>query len=78
MSDNWKLEFRELYQSAQKRYRDGRNTVATILEDKEAVFLSSIGCSSQELFDFVEDSICLLYTSPSPRDRQKSRMPSSA
>ena len=26
----------------------------------------------------VEKSICLLYTSPSPRDRQKSRMPSSA
>ena len=25
-----------------------------------------------------EDWICLLYTSPSPRDRQKSRMPSSA
>ena len=24
------------------------------------------------------DLICLLYTSPSPRDRQKSRMPSSA
>ena len=25
-----------------------------------------------------EECICLLYTSPSPRDRQKSRMPSSA
>ena len=25
-----------------------------------------------------EDVVCLLYTSPSPRDRQKSRMPSSA
>ena len=25
-----------------------------------------------------DDQICLLYTSPSPRDRQKSRMPSSA
>ena len=25
-----------------------------------------------------EDITCLLYTSPSPRDRQKSRMPSSA
>ena len=25
-----------------------------------------------------ETPICLLYTSPSPRDRQKSRMPSSA
>ena len=27
---------------------------------------------------FLEDGTCLLYTSPSPRDRQKSRMPSSA
>ena len=25
-----------------------------------------------------QSDICLLYTSPSPRDRQKSRMPSSA
>ena len=25
-----------------------------------------------------DEGICLLYTSPSPRDRQKSRMPSSA
>ena len=25
-----------------------------------------------------QSNICLLYTSPSPRDRQKSRMPSSA
>ena len=31
--------------------------------------MSGIGCSSKT---------CLLYTSPSPRDRQKSRMPSSA
>ena len=27
---------------------------------------------------FLKYKICLLYTSPSPRDRQKSRMPSSA
>ena len=33
--------------------------------------LASIGCAAS-------DSFCLLYTSPSPRDRQKSRMPSSA
>ena len=26
----------------------------------------------------LESGVCLLYTSPSPRDRQKSRMPSSA
>ena len=33
------------------------------------------------LYDFgfmKKDGSCLLYTSPSPRDRQKSRMPSSA
>ena len=29
-------------------------------------------------YDVVLDTTCLLYTSPSPRDRQKSRMPSSA
>ena len=29
-------------------------------------------------FDFVQDNHCLLYTSPSPRDRTRSRMPSSA
>ena len=28
--------------------------------------------------DFAQEVFCLLYTSPSPRDRQKSRMPSSA
>ena len=27
---------------------------------------------------YLQDYICLLYTSPSPRDRQKTRMPSSA
>ena len=31
----------------------------------------------EKLFTEIENS-CLLYTSPSPRDRQKSRMPSSA
>ena len=37
----------------------------------------------QERMDLVEavkyvDEVCLLYTSPSPRDRTRSRMPSSA
>ena len=30
------------------------------------------------LVDYAEDKICLLYTSPSPRDPNRSRMPSSA
>ena len=39
---------------------------------KQAIF--SAGAGRQGNYD----SCCLLYTSPSPRDRQKSRMPSSA
>ena len=31
-----------------------------------------------DLFNKVQDYICLLYTSPSPRDMRRSRMPSSA
>ena len=32
-----------------------------------------------EVIQYIKEDIgCLLYTSPSPRDRQKSRMPSSA
>ena len=57
MSDDWKARFRELYQAAQQRYRDGRTTPETIFEADEADFLASLGCTSQELFDFVEDSI---------------------
>ena len=35
--------------------------------------------SNPYLGNFYNDNeVCLLYTSPSPRDRQKSRMPSSA
>ena len=34
--------------------------------------------STTVLGDNIDIPICLLYTSPSPRDRQKSRMPSSA
>ena len=34
--------------------------------------------SSTELNRYARHIVCLLYTSPSPRDRQKSRMPSSA
>ena len=33
---------------------------------------------AQDFYNSTELEACLLYTSPSPRDRQKSRMPSSA
>ena len=44
------------------------------------VFFSPLGIESlfENFPDFKQNKTCLLYTSPSPRDRQKSRMPSSA
>ena len=43
-------------------------------------FTAQLDVSNKTQFDEViaRFSSCLLYTSPSPRDRQKSRMPSSA
>ena len=44
-------------------------------EDILEVTIDVVNDSSRDMWDI---NGCLLYTSPSPRDRQKSRMPSSA
>ena len=46
--------------------------------DLASSYKNSIDKLALEGTNPVNDEICLLYTSPSPRDRQKSRMPSSA
>ena len=52
---------------------DDRGTVSDLYFDqKDTLWIVEFGVG---VFKY---SICLLYTSPSPRDRQKSRMPSSA
>src|SRR5674476_365758 len=45
---------------------------------RQGAFETLGGDGEQGGFEPDEISICLLYTSPSPRDRQKARMPSSA
>ena len=72
-------------------YTDGKTvTIAAKIEDKYND--SNVGLALhegshiklsdfdllKELYENIPSRICLLYTSPSPRDRQKSRMPSSA
>ena len=49
-------------------------------ENEELNLVSSTGSSDDNKIKFETDQflICLLYTSPSPRDRTRSRMPSSA
>ena len=58
-----------------KLYIDGRWTAAS---GKKT--LDVISASTEEVMGRIPegDYACLLYTSPSPRDRTRSRMPSSA
>jgi outer membrane protein insertion porin family len=77
-----KLEFENLSQDLKKILKD-----QNILPKKGEIYKKE---SFDKLKEFIEEyylakkyfntyiNICLLYTSPSPRDRQKSRMPSSA
>ena len=55
------------------------NPVTTVAAYRTATTLSEIFNAIPTGFGAVIGALtCLLYTSPSPRDRQKSRMPSSA
>ena len=45
---------------------------------QDGVHIINIGKTWEKLMLAARVLTCLLYTSPSPRDRQKSRMPSSA
>ena len=52
------------------------------IEEGRGITLGNAGRNKGGSFNFATSNemwrACLLYTSPSPRDRQKSRMPSSA
>ena len=74
-----------LYNQAKITYEDMEITSGIIVVDydKNEIYAGrikdSLGQYSQlPVFKQGQDEICLLYTSPSPRDRLLSRMPSSA
>ena len=48
------------------------------IDFKNTIIIMTSNVGARQLKDFGQGVGCLLYTSPSPRDRQKSRMPSSA
>ena len=63
-----------------KRYLGGKISLETlVIFNKIFDFVSIMDKKLDDpVWETVSLKICLLYTSPSPRDRQKSRMPSSA
>ena len=63
------------------RFQGGNNAGHTIVvgEDKVALSLTPSGVLYPSCTPVIGSGcVCLLYTSPSPRDRTRSRMPSSA
>ena len=58
MDDNWKQRFRALFNEGVERHKAGRQCSDTMFEADEIQFLESIGCSSQEMFDFCDDYVC--------------------
>ena len=66
-------------------YQDRLNKIKTLDQDACIGVDVIVGYPSESDEDFLEtynflksNDVCLLYTSPSPRDRSLSRMPSSA
>lgn len=52
---DWAVVFREVYHAAAGKYQNGSTGLNTLFGENEKLFLQSIGCSTQELYDFVED-----------------------
>ncbi|MEO6788149.1 MAG: DUF5069 domain-containing protein [Chthoniobacteraceae bacterium] len=55
MSNDWKSEFQSVWGRGIAAWKDGRNSARTMFAPKDAAFLATIGCTAQELFDFVDD-----------------------
>src|ERR1044072_5458493 len=54
-SYDWPLEFRKVYDAATRRYTSGERHPIKLFSKQELEFLASIGCTAQELFDFIDD-----------------------
>jgi hypothetical protein len=52
---DWPEQFRKVYEAASQRYAKGERAPAKLFAKGELEFLASIGCTSQELFDFIDD-----------------------
>lgn len=51
----WPDRFRTVFAAGVKRHRAGQRDVESFFEPDELDFLAAIGCSAQELYDYVED-----------------------
>ena len=70
-----KDEFNHKY-LAKEWFENLRDEICDSLEECERILVGGNDAAQKSLGSF--ERTCLLYTSPSPRDKRQSRMPSSA
>ena len=57
MSGGWRTQFHDLFFKGVERHKEGRQSPDDMFESEEFAFLESIGCSTQEMFDFCDDYV---------------------
>ena len=57
MTSDWKSEFRSVWERGIAAWKAGRKSPRKMFSAEDAAFLAQIGCSAQELFDFVDDHL---------------------
>ena len=55
---DWQAEFRQVWARAERAWHAGRKTPGTLFSAADQAFLAGLGCTTQELFDFVDDAQC--------------------
>jgi len=56
--NDWEAAFLNLFERATAAWKAGRRSPETMFSADDAAFLQTLGCSAQELFDFVDDAQC--------------------
>src|SRR5687768_16147571 len=54
---DWPERFKVVYEAGLARYNKGERTPSKLFAKSELEFLASIGCTAQELFDFIDDGV---------------------
>ncbi|MEI7773837.1 MAG: hypothetical protein WCK17_03605, partial [Verrucomicrobiota bacterium] len=53
--ETWKEQLRDIHTRGAAAWRAGRRSPSTMFDSPDLAFLKSIGCSAQEMFDFIDD-----------------------
>ena len=52
---DWQTQFRAVYERGVAAWQAGRKDPRTMFDSADVAFLAGIGCTAQELFDFIDD-----------------------